>query len=267
MPRVRHFAAVCAVLAIAACRAPAAPEGGASVAPTGDETHHAATAGDVLRVVCFGDSITGDRPGKPYLHQYLKWTDILGAMLEVELGAGKAETLNMGYAGDRTFQAGDRPGAVNRVESDILAHEPDIAVIMIGGNNMRFAGLDQEELLARTQADLTDIVTSVRDAGIRVLLLQYPEPRAEDMARVWTHLDDVNPVIAAVAEAEGVETLELAPAFAAAAETVPLEALLNPIDGVHLQPYGEIIVARTVALKLKELGWLNSEEEHHDEVE
>lgn len=209
----------------------------------------------VLRVVAFGDSITGDRPGIAYRHQYIKWSDVLQAMLEVQLGDGRAEVLNMGFAGDRTFRAGDRPGAVNRVESNILAQRPDIVVILIGGNNMSFGNRDPNDVRAQTQRELTQIVQQVREAGIRVLLLQYAEPKAEDMSRVWTHLDDVNPIIAAVAEAENVPTLALAPHFAAAAERLPLNALLNATDGVHLQPYGELVVARAVARKLNELGW------------
>lgn len=209
----------------------------------------------VLRVVAFGDSITGDRPGIAYRHQYIKWADVLQAMLELQLGEGKAEVLNMGFAGDRTFRAGDRPGAVNRVQSNIIAQEADIAVILIGGNNMGARNRDPEELAQQTRNELTQIVREVQGAGIRVLLLQYTEPRAEDMSRVWTHLDNVNPIIAEVAEAEGVPTLELAPYFARAAERLPLNALLNAVDGVHLQPYGELVVARAVAGKLNALGW------------
>lgn len=209
----------------------------------------------VLRIVCFGDSITGDRPGKPYLHQYIKWTDILEGMLELDLGVNCVEVLNMGYAGDRTHKAGDRPGAVNRVKTEIIDQRADIAVILIGGNNM---GGKQpvEEVMTQTHRDLTQIVRQVNDAGIKVLLVQYAEPKSEDMSQVWTHLDDVNPVIAAVAETEEVPVIALAPAFAKAEEKVPLNALLNAKDGVHLQPYGEIVTARTIAIKLKELGWI-----------
>ncbi|MCH8475617.1 MAG: SGNH/GDSL hydrolase family protein [Opitutales bacterium] len=210
-----------------------------------------------LRVIAFGDSITGDRPGIAYRHHYIKWSDVLQAMLEVQLGEGKAEVLNMGFAGDRTFAAGDRPGAVNRVDSNILAQQPDIAVILIGGNNMGTRNRDREELLEQTRDDLTKIVRQVKEAGINVLLLQYTEPKAEDMSQVWTHLNEVNPIIASVAETEGVPTLELAPSFAAAEERLPLHALLNATDGVHLQPYGELVVARAVATKLNDLGWID----------
>ena len=210
----------------------------------------------VFRVVAFGDSITGDRPGIAYRQHYIKWTDIVQAMLEVQIGEGKAEVLNMGFAGDRTFAAGDRPGAINRVESNILAQQPDLAVILIGGNNLRMRNRDPDELAERTRRELTEIVRQVNEAGIKVLLLQYAEPKAENMSKVWTHLDDVNPIIAEVAEAEGVPTVALAPYFAAAEEDLPLDALLNPTDGVHLRPYGELIVARVVVAKLNKLGWI-----------
>ena len=215
----------------------------------------------VLRLVAFGDSITGDRPGIAYRHQYIKWSDILQGMLEVRVGMGKAEVLNMGFSGDRTFQAGDRPGAVNRVDSNILAQKPDIVVMLIGGNNMGMRNREPMELAEQTREELTRMVREVKEAGIKVLLLQYAEPKAENMEKVWTHLDDVNPIIAEVAEAEGVPTLALQPFFASAAETLPIHALLNPVDGVHLQPYGELVVARAVAAKLVELGWAGERDE------
>ena len=213
----------------------------------------------VFRVVAFGDSITGDRPGLEYRHQYIKWSDVLQTILETKMGEGKAEVLNMGFAGDRTFAAGDRPGAVHRVESNILAQEPDVAVILIGGNNMGDRNRDIDTLLKQAEEDLTEIVRKVKAAGINVLLLQYTEPKADDMSRVWSHLNNVNPAIAAVAEAEEVPTLELTPHFAHAAESLPLNALLHPVDGVHLQPYGELVIGRAVAAKFLELGWLEEE--------
>ncbi len=209
-----------------------------------------------FRVVCFGDSITGDQPGQPYLHQYLKWTDLLGLVLETHLGEGRAEVLNRGHGGDGTSPRGDRPGAVRRLESQVLDLKPDVAVVLIGGNNFAARNRDPEEIADELRRDLTAMVRRMKEAGIRVLLVQYHTPKAEDMSRVWTHLDRANPIIAEVAAAEEVPTLELAPAFREAETRQPLHALTHPVDGVHLAPYGEIVVARAVFGKLRELGWL-----------
>jgi lysophospholipase L1-like esterase len=213
----------------------------------------------VPRIVCFGDSITGFRPGLSQLDKTLRWPDLLQLALDLQYGDGMAEVLGMGYAGDRTYQSGWCPGAVNRVQSNILDYQPDIAIILIGGNNFRVEeGTATESIRARLKEDLTAIVTKVRQAGIKVLLLQYPEPKAANPGEVWWTLDDGNPVTAAVAKEAGIPTLELAPVFAAAAKTHPLETLLNPVDGVHFQPYGDVVTARAVFRKLRELGWLAS---------
>lgn len=219
-------------------------------------------AAEPVSIVCLGDSITGDRPGKPYIHLYSKWTDLLQLCIETRTGVGSARVINAGWGGDTTHgkPSGDPPGAVKRLQSDVLDQKPAIAVVLIGGNNFAVLKTKPEERGAveeRYRADLTDLVTRMRTASIRVLLLQYHEPFAADMSAVWTTLDDANPIIAAVAEATQVPTLELAPAFRAARESgVPPEALTNTKDGVHLAPYGEIVVARTVFAKLVELGWL-----------
>lgn len=34
------------------------------------------------------------------------------------------------------------------------------------------------------------------------------------------------------------------------------ESLTNAVDGVHLNPLGEVVIARAVAGKLRGLGWL-----------
>jgi lysophospholipase L1-like esterase len=134
-----------------------------------------------------------------------------------------------------------------------LALSPDIVIVLIGGNNFSDLSKTPGEQIAQFSADLTTIVRRVISSGSKLLLLQYPRPRAEDMSKVWTHLDKGNVVTTGVALAEGVETLELAPAFEEASRRQPLETLLSPVDGVHLQPYGEIVVAHAVASRLQHL--------------
>jgi lysophospholipase L1-like esterase len=227
----------------------------------------AATAADKpFRVVCFGDSITGDRPRKPYLHQYLKFSDLLQLILETHLGAGRAEVLNRGWGGDTALglKSGDSPGALNRLDKDVLDEKPDIAVILFGGNDAGFANRGDQatkearvaEFRRNVQAKLTEMVTRCKAAGIRVLLLQYHRPKAADMSRVWAHLDDFNDVIARVAREQDVPTVEMAPVFEEAAKTRPQERLTNTVDGVHLNPYGEVLYARAIFEALRAQGWI-----------
>lgn len=220
----------------------------------------ALAAAEPVTIVCLGDSITGGRPRQAYLHQYLKWSDLLQLAIEARAGTGAARVLNRGWAGDTTAgrPSGDPPGARNRLQADVIDEKPAVAVLLIGGNN--FARVTEEERPAREAAlrsDLTDMVQRLKAAGIRVLLLQYHEPFATDMAKVWTTLDDGNAVIAAVAAEQQVPTLALAPAFAAArAAGATPESLTDAKDGVHLAPYGEVVLARTVCAELVRLGWV-----------
>lgn len=217
----------------------------------------------VLRVVCFGDSLTGDRPWKRFSYQphYLKYSDLLGLMLEGRLGVGKAEAFNSGWAGDMTKPKKNEgwPGAAGRVDKDILALKPDIVTILIGGNDRP----DTPEKIAETETNLTAIVQACKKAGIRVLLLKYPAAHPGEVkdkkgnvkkGKGWP-LDLANPVIDAVAAAEGVPTLDLGPPIAAAVKQYPSHEVVNPMDGVHLNKRGELVFARTIFAKLVELKW------------
>lgn len=209
-----------------------------------------------LRIVCFGDSITGDRPGVSYQGQYLKFADLLGLMLEGRLGIGGAEVINSGWSGDTTYPRPDRdmPGAVGRLEQDVLAHRPDIVVVLIGGNDRKRT--DEERQV--TADNLATILTRLRQAGVRVLVLQYHDALPEDPQdpRAWRHLSANNDLIAAAARAANLPLLEMNGPMQRAADAHPRRELAHPIDGVHLNPRGEITFARAIFAKLLELGWL-----------
>jgi lysophospholipase L1-like esterase len=216
-----------------------------------------------LRIAALGDSLTGDRPGKPYLHAYLKWIDLVA--LGVQARGHEAEAINAGWGGGTTRGVASKgePGALARLQADVIDRRPGICVVMIGGNN--FARVKTEDPASATVAavraayreDLVAIVDRLQAAGIRTLLLQYPQARAKDPATAWVHLAWGNPVVAEVATAKGLPVLDLEPAFAAAlaAGAAPAE-LLNEKDGVHLNARGELVVARAVTARLVDLGWV-----------
>ena len=222
------------------------------------------TAHTGLRIVCFGDSITGPRPGEEYLHAYVKWPDLLQLALESRPAAPPVQVLNRGWAGDKvaagTPRPGKSPGASVRHADDLLREKPDIAVILLGGNDAIAVRSNDPAALSRARQaaaeGLAKIVSESKAAGIRVLLLTYPEPAAEAPKELLDYLDDFNDVILGVAQAQDVPCLDLGPAFKNEAARRPLKSLLSAADGAHLAPYGEIVVAREVARKLDALGWL-----------
>jgi lysophospholipase L1-like esterase len=222
-----------------------------------------AGADQPITVVAFGDSITGDRPRKAYLHQYLKWIDLVGLGLQAR--GNEVAVVNAGWAGDSTSgkPSGDPPGAVKRLQGDVLDLKPAICVMLIGGNDFSAVRASDPASPAVAQvrealrANLADMVGRMHAAGIKVLLLQYHAARAADPAKAWKHLDWGNATVAEVAAATGAPTLPLESAFAAAiAGGATPEQLVNQNDGVHLNPRGELVLARAVVARLVELGWV-----------
>lgn len=211
-----------------------------------------------ITVVCFGDSLTGNRPGEKYQQHYLKYADLLGLMHQAHLGHDQVAMINSGWAGDRTTPKPSEkwPGAVGRAKADILDHQPDIVTILIGGNNRP----ETPEAVEALTEDLTKIATQAKSAGIKVLLMTYPPamPGEAHADQGWP-LDLANPAIRATAEKLDLPLLELGPPMAAAAEQQGRSMLVNDKDGVHLKPAGEIVFAKAIFAKLKSLGWLNAE--------
>ena len=216
-------------------------------------------------VVCLGDSITGCRPGDPYRHQYLKWGDLLELMLEARLGIGRARVLNAGHAGDATFPRGDCPGAMARLGPQVLDVRPDLVLALLGANDLSPDALaEMGGDVCRAQSRLRDNLVAIGRAalssGAAFCLLQYPLPRAATPATAWGHHALANEPIADAARVLGVPCIALEPAFEAAERGgIPREALADPVDGVHLRPEGERVVARTVFESLDAAGWSRAE--------
>lgn len=76
----------------------------------------------MLRMVCFGDSLTARKEGfdKPML------TSKLSAILK------SFEVINAGVSGDNTCDA------LLRIESDVVKHNPDVVTVLFGANDAAF---------------------------------------------------------------------------------------------------------------------------------
>ena len=205
-----------------------------------------------MKIVCLGDSLTGPGPETPYLNAYVKWPDLVQLGADATLGRGCATVINQGKAGEVSS------GLLARMDERLVRHAPDVAIIWIGANNFA-GGVNRDEATAALASDLREIVHLSASAGALTLLLQYPEPRAAVMDRVWRHASAGNDAIAMVALEAEVPLLDLRPAFHAAAVRWRLDHLACPVDGVHLRPGGELVVARAVLERLSELDRLRAD--------
>lgn len=195
----------------------------------------------MLTIVCLGDSITG----APDLAHYLKWPHILDLMIEAHSGVGQARVVNRGIGGDTTA------GMLARLDREVLGERPGLVILLAGGND---AG--QQVPRAATAANLDAIATAVTASGARLVGLQYhlvPHPGHE--AEAWQHLPTNNDLLANAVRNHAGTIADTASAMAAGALAQPAAELVG-VDGVHLNPGGELIFARTVFGALRRDGLL-----------
>lgn len=108
-----------------------------------------------LRVVCFGDSVTG-----VYYHTGSRraYTDMLGIALQRIAPRAKIEMINAGISGHTTVNA------LTRIDRDVLRHKPEVVTVMFGLNDMTRVPLK------KYRANLKTIVKKCRDVGAEVIL-------------------------------------------------------------------------------------------------
>jgi lysophospholipase L1-like esterase len=112
-------------------------------------------SGEPVRVVCFGDSVTG-----VYYHTGSRraYTDMLGIALNRVSGMANVKMVNAGISGHTTVNG------LARIDLDVLAHKPDLVTVMFGLNDMTRVSLDDY------RANLKTIVEKCRAIGAEVVL-------------------------------------------------------------------------------------------------
>ncbi len=119
------------------------------------KTRQKLLAGESIRVVCFGDSVTG-----VYYHTGSRraYTDMVGIALRRGNPRAKVEMINAGISGHTTINA------LSRIDADVLSHKPDLVTVMFGLNDMTRVSLEDYRV------NLKQIVVKCRDAGAEVVL-------------------------------------------------------------------------------------------------
>ncbi|MFZ9681843.1 MAG: SGNH/GDSL hydrolase family protein, partial [Cephaloticoccus sp.] len=121
-----------------------------------------------LRIVGLGDSITGI-----YYHTgaTLAWPEVLGIKLRALFPQAPIEIINAGISGHTTADG------LTRLESDVLAHAPNLVVVMFGMN-------DVVRSTPEAYADhLRRIVRQLSARGVEVVLMTPNSVYDEDPAR------------------------------------------------------------------------------------
>ena len=130
-------------------------------------------AREPVRIVCFGDSITG-----VYYHSGNRraWPEMLNVALSRLYPKAELTVINAGRSGHTTAQG------LERMQKDVLAHAPHLVVVMFGMNDLAYGAGAPEKNAARDAAfvgRLKAIAGNCRAAKAEVILCTqnpvYPE--------------------------------------------------------------------------------------------
>lgn len=131
-------------------------------------TNQRLVRGDDVRIVCFGDSITG-----VYYHTggIRAWSHLLADSLRAAYPHARLEVINAGVSGNTTAEG------LARMEADVLGLKPHLAAVMFGMNDVvrRSPGEFRD--------NLKEIVTRATAQGIEVVLMTPNTTHADDPGR------------------------------------------------------------------------------------
>jgi lysophospholipase L1-like esterase len=119
------------------------------------KTTSALESGKPVRIVCFGDSVTG-----VYYHTGSRraYADMLAIALRQADPKADVTTVNAGISGNTTRDA------LARIDRDVLVHRPTLVTVMFGLNDITRVPLDEY------RQNLGKIVSKCRAVGAEVLL-------------------------------------------------------------------------------------------------
>ena len=207
-----------------------------SVAPLNDGGHLRVSAklaeGQPVKIVCFGDSITG-----VYYHTggRRSWCDLLGIALTRIFPQAQIEMINAGVSGH------DTDAGLKRMETDVLRHAPDLVVIMFGMNDVRSL------MPVGFRNNLRTMVRRSRESGAEVMLMTPNAIGPGDPVRPPARLDDYVKSVREVGRELELPVVDTHAIFAAimAADPAAWQRLMS--DTIHPNLRGHRIFAEAVA--------------------
>lgn len=217
------FAALFLALALSV-----APAAGGGV----EQARQRLARGESLRVVCFGDSITG-----VYYHTggRLAWSHLLEGLLRGAHPRAEVTVLNAGVSGNTTV------AALARLERDVLSRNPDLVVIMFGMNDV--VRVPPETFAA----NLTALVQRSRERGMEVVLATPNAVQDGDADRPRARVASYAEIVRRVGLTLGVPVADCFQRFAALAAGGGYAWMRVMSDAVHPNLHGHRLIAQEVA--------------------
>lgn len=185
-----------------------------------------------MKIVCFGDSITESGVGG--------WTD----WLQQQLGEAHV-VVNSGIGANTTMHA------LDRFDSDVAVHNPDIVVIEFGINDAYVyvhQGISRQSV-GEYERNLREIIRLTRRHGAQPVLVINHLPVTNGTVHeqgngqpIEKNMEPYNATVSALADEVGIPTVDFPASVTEEERAAMLEA-----DGIHLseggqEQYGRIIL-------------------------
>lgn len=196
------------------------------------DTRRRLQAGEPVRVVCFGDSITGT-----YYHTGggSSWPAVLAHLLQAGHPDATLSVHNAGVSGHTT------EAALARMERDVLAREPHVVAIMFGMNDV--AGVSPGDFMR----NLAAMVGRVRTNGAEVVLLTPNHVQDGDPQRPPARVAAYADLVREVARETGVPVVDIHRLFADEARAGGYRWARLMSDAIHPNLHGHRLIAEAVA--------------------
>ena len=204
---------------------------------------------DVRTIVCLGDRITqmGEAQGGYVwlLRKYLAAVD------------RRIRVINVGISGHRSNDM------LERFDRDVVARKPDMVTISVGVNDVWHGFTDDHPLgdgprgipLKDYRRNVEMMVEKAKTAGIRVVILSTTVIHEDLNNRENAKLVGYNSALRDIARREGALFIDLQSPFRALIRryrsTTGARDNLLTIDGVHMNPAGNKVIANTILDGLK----------------
>lgn len=188
--------------------------------------------GDTL--VFLGDSITqaGTSP-----QGYIR-------MIELYFGVAgqEVDVINAGISGHKSDDM------LARLQKDVLDHDPTWVSVSCGVNDVwhQFSGASGGVPLEDYKKNMREIVTRIKDAGANVILLTATPIYEDTSSKENQMLDNYNTFLRELAKEEDLLLADLSKAFHDRLALKRRDENLLTTDGVHMNPRGNRLMARTI---------------------
>jgi lysophospholipase L1-like esterase len=184
-----------------------------------------------MKLVLFGDSITARTEGHDI--------PLLTIKLEDKL-SGNWNIINAGMPGNNTFNA------LDRIEKDVLFHNPDFVTVLFGANDAAFH--NKMVQLNDFERNLTNIVTAITPKKT-ILISPTPVDERLQHARTNAMLKQYTEIVRAVSEATGSHYIDL---FSSMVNLHNLPEILKGLrnDGLHFGELGYDYISNKICEKL-----------------